>query len=148
MGSRLKFLFRWIAQFLILFKLYFKLIVYVFMSWSIERSEATSAKSLTCVVKSLERSLISIKNSSGSRINPWCTLALMIVHKKYCPFKTSLCFLKFKKSVMISKIFPKITFYFSLHKSPLCHTLSNALEVPQDHRQKFVWFHYWWREVG
>ena len=91
-----------------------------------EKSEVSSAKSLTFVVKSSERSLIKIKNSSGPGI------ASILVHEEYCPFKTTLRFLKFKKLVMISKSFPEMPFCFNLYKSPLCHTLSNAFEMSKN----------------
>ena len=56
--SGLKFIFHWIGQFLILFRSLFKLFVDVFILWTIEKSEVLSAKSLTFVVKSSERSLM------------------------------------------------------------------------------------------
>ena len=88
----------------------FKLVV--FMLLTIKKSEVSSAKSLTFVVKSWERSLIKIKNSSGPSIDPWGTPAWILVHEEYCPFKTTLYFLKFKKSVMISNNFPETLFLF------------------------------------
>ena len=33
---------------------------------------------------------------------------------------------------MISKNFAEIPFCFSLYKSPLCHTLTNAFEISKD----------------
>ena len=72
------------------------------------------------------------RNRSRPSIYPWSTPILMHVHEQYFLFKTTLCFLKFKKSVMISKSFPEMSFGFSLYKSPLCHTLSNAFEMSKN----------------
>ena len=109
----LKFIFHWIVQFLVLFRSLFKLIVDVFILWTIEKSEVSTAKSLTFIVKSSD------------------TLALILVHEEYWSFK-QLCFLKFKKSVMISNSIPEIPFCFSLSKSPLCHTLSNTFGMSKN----------------
>ena len=54
------------------------------------------------------------------------------VYEEYCPSKTTLCFLKFKNSIMISKIFPEIPFCFSLYNSAFCYTLSNAFEMSKN----------------
>ena len=126
--------------------------------------EVSSATSLTFVVKSSERSLIQIRNRNGPSIDLWGTPASKLVHEEYCPFKTTLCFLKFKKLLMILNIFfLEVPFCFSLCKTPLCHTLPNAFEmsknipryisyflllaqnisknITQDHRQKICKFH-------
>ena len=73
-----------------------------------------------------------MKNSSGPSIDPCGTPASILVDEEYCPFKTTLCFLKFKNSVMISNSFPEIPFCFSLCKSPRCHTLSDAFEMSKN----------------
>ena len=70
-----------------------------------------------------------IRNRSRPSSYPWSTPVSMHVHEEYCLFKTTLCFLKFKKSVMISKSFPEMPFGFSLYK---CHTLSNAFEMSKN----------------
>ena len=111
--SGLKFIFHWIVQFLILFRSLFKLIADVFTLWTIEKSEVSTAKSLTFIVKSSD------------------TPALILVHEEYWSFK-QLCFLKFKKSVMISNSIPEIPFCFSLSKSLLCHTLSNTFGMSKN----------------
>ena len=89
-----------------------------------------------------------MKNSSGPSIDPWRTPASILVHEEYCPFKTTLCFLKSKKLVMISNSFPEIPFCFSLCKSPWCYTLSNAFEmsknIPQTSRPLSKDLHISW----
>ena len=72
---------------------------------SYRKIEVSSATSLTFVVKSSERSLIQIRNRNGPSIDLWGTPASKLVHEEYCPFKTTLCFLKFKKLLMILNIF-------------------------------------------
>ena len=72
------------------------------------------------------------RNRSRPSIYPWSTPILMRVHEQYFLFKTTLYFLKFKKSVMISRSFPEMSFGFSLYKSPLYHTLSNAFEMSKN----------------
>ena len=54
------------------------------------------------------------------------------VYEEYCPFKTTLCFLKFKNSMMISKSFPEIPFCFSLHNNGFRYALSNAFEMSKN----------------
>ena len=45
------------------------------------------------------------------------------------PFKTTLCFLKLKKSVIIFKILSDTPFCFNLSTRTLCQTLSYALDI-------------------
>ena len=40
-----------------------------------------------------------MKNTSGPGIDPCGTPVSILVHEEYCPFKTTISFLKFKKSV-------------------------------------------------
>ena len=135
---------------MILFRSLFKLVVDVFISRTIENSEVSSAKSLEFVVKSSERSLLWIKNSSDPGIDSWGTPASILVHEEYFPFKTTLCFFKFKKSVMMSNSFPEIPFCFSLC-SPLCQPyqmLLKCLKIYLETHQKIFKFHEWWTEIG
>ena len=98
LGSGLKFIFRWIAQ----FRSLFNLIVDVIILRTAAKSDLSSAKSLTFVVKSSEKTLILIKNGNGTSADLWGTPTSILVHEEYCPFKKTLSFLKFEKSVMMS----------------------------------------------
>ena len=53
----------------------------------------------------------------------------MLVHEEYSPFGRTRCFLFDKKSVIKFRSFSDIPFCLNLYKRPLCHTLSNALEI-------------------
>ena len=72
-----------IAQWLILLRSLFKLFVDVFISWTTEKREVSSANSLIFVVKSSERLLIQIKNNNGTSIDPWGTSARLLVHESW-----------------------------------------------------------------
>ena len=71
----------------------------------------------------------------------------MLPHEEYCPFKTTLCFVKFKKSVMISKSFPELPFVLVCTRDPCVipyHMFLKCIKTypePQDHRQKVSKFH-------
>ena len=73
-GSGLKFSFHWYAQLL------FKAITDKFVSWTTENREVSSAKSLGFYHKSLDKSLMKIKNNEGPRIEPCGTPALTAAH--------------------------------------------------------------------
>ena len=49
-----------------------------------------------------------IKNNSGPSIEPWGTLISIMARGEACPFKTTRCFLKLWKSVIIFKILSDI----------------------------------------
>ena len=65
-------------------------------------------------------------------MEPWDTPASILIQGEACPFKTTLCFLKQRKSVMIFKILSDIRFCFNLDIRPLCQTLSNALDISKN----------------
>ena len=96
------------------------------------KSEVSSTNSLALVIKSLEIPLKYIKNNNSPSIDPWVTAASILLHEENCPFKATLFFQEFKKSVMISNRLPEIQFYSNLHKRPLCHTLLNALGMSKN----------------
>ena len=60
-------------------------------------------------------------------MEPWSTPASILAHWETWPFKTTRCFLKFRKSITVFKKLPNMPFYLSLYIRLLCHTLSNAL---------------------
>ena len=58
--------------------------------------------------------------------------ASMLVQEEACPFKTTCCFLKLRKSVIIFKILSDIPFCFNLNIRPLCQNLSNVLDISKN----------------
>ena len=62
-------------------------------------------------------------------MEPWGTPPLMLAQGEACPFKTTHCFLKLRKSVIILKFLSDIPFCFNLTIRPLYQTLSNALYI-------------------
>ena len=62
-------------------------------------------------------------------MEPWDTPTSILTQGEAFPFKTTHCFLKLKKSAIIFKIFPDITFFFNSNIRPLCQTLSDALDI-------------------
>ena len=67
-----------------------------------------------------------IKNSSGSSVEPWRSIAFTLY--QYCPIKT-LYFHALNKSVKTLSALPVNTFCLSLKIRPLCEALSKALEL-------------------
>ena len=65
-------------------------------------------------------------------MEPWGTPASILAQGEACPFKTTLCFLKLRKLVIIFKILSDIPFSFNLNIRPLCQTLSNALDISKN----------------
>ena len=103
------------------------------------------SKKLNIVVESSERSLIWIKNSSGPSSDPWRNPASILVHEEYCAFKTTVCFLKFKKWVIISNEFfwNTILLSFACPCAVPYQMLLKCLKIylePQEHRQKIFKF--------
>ena len=94
-----------------LLKSLFKLVADTFLLSTTGKSEISSAKSRTFVVRPSERSFIYIKNNNGPRIDP-CGTPDSILDS--WPFETTLCFLSFKKSVRVLKTFPDMPFCFNL----------------------------------
>ena len=87
---------------------------------SFNKREVSTAKCLVYV----ERLLIQIKSNSGP--------ASIAAHSDTCPFKTTRCFIKLRKSMTVFKMLPDMPFCLSLYLIPLCHTLSNALDVSKN----------------
>ena len=65
-------------------------------------------------------------------MEPWGTPASMLVQGEACLFKTTRCFLKLRKSVIIFKVLSDIKFYINLIIRPLYQTLSNALDISKN----------------
>ena len=65
-------------------------------------------------------------------MEPQGTPTSMLVQGEAYPFKTTRCFLKPTKSVIIFKISSDIVFCSNLNVRPLCQTLSNALDVSKN----------------
>ena len=70
-----------------------------------------------------------IRKNNSPNIEPWGTPASILVHEEYFPFSATCFFLFDKKLVIKFRSFPDIPFYYNLYVRPLCHTLSNALEI-------------------
>ena len=83
---------------------------------------------------SFVKSLIYIKNKSGSEIDPWRTPALLTpAHKENWSFETVLCLLFFRKPVIKVRLLPELPFCFNLKIWPSYQTLSKALEIFKNH---------------
>ena len=114
LGSGLKLAFHWNAHLFILFRSSFKFFVYKIISWTTQNRGISSANSLGFEIKLSERSLINIKKKRGPRIDPWGTPALTLAHEEYWPFKTTLCFLASRKSIIKFNKSPLTPFCFNL----------------------------------
>ena len=79
--------------------------------WTTENREVPSASNFGVQVKPSDKSLISIRKNNGPRIDPWGTPAWTLVQDECCPFKTTLCFLWYGKSVITFKRLPDIPWY-------------------------------------
>ena len=68
----------------------------------------------------------------GSQNRSLGTPALTSLQDECWPFKTTCCFLDFKKSFKNSSNLPEMPFFWSLTIRPSCHTLSNALDISKN----------------
>ena len=75
--------------------------------------------------------LSKIKNSNGPKIDPCRTPAFTFAHDEKWPFKTTLCWWFFKKSIKRHSL-SFIPFCFNLYINLLCHTLSKALDMSRN----------------
>ena len=66
----------------------------------LQTTEKASSVKGFALDKSFVKSLIYIKNRSDPKIDPWVTPALASAHQENWTFKTTLCFLSFRKSVI------------------------------------------------
>ena len=117
LGSGLKLIFHRNADLFIFFRSPFKFFADKVISWTTENREVSSANSLGFEIKFSERSLINIKKKIGPRNDPWETPALTLAHEEYWPFKTTLCFLASRKSIIKFNKSPLISFCFNLYVS-------------------------------
>ena len=130
-GSELKCTFHWNTQPDIFAKSPFKLIVIESMSLRTEKW-AQQKNSSDFDVRLSNKSLMYIKKSSGSGIEPWGTLASTCVHGEFWPYKTTLFFLLFEKSIRVLEKLPDIPFSFSLKRNTSCQTLPNVFEISRN----------------
>ena len=107
-------IFRWKTQLFILFKSSFKFFVDKSLSNITEKRDVPSANSLGFETRFWDKSFIYIKKSSGSRIEPWGNPASTLTHVEFWPFRTSLCFLSFRKSAKVFSKLPATPFCFNL----------------------------------
>ena len=112
--SRLKLVFHWIAQLFLLSKSWFNLFADKCLSFITDKSDVSSSNSLGFQTKLSGRSFTYIKKSSGPRIEPWRTSASIFAHFECWPFKTTLCYLLFRKLVKVSSKLPFNPFCFNL----------------------------------
>ena len=68
----------------------------------------------------------------GPRIDLWGTPAFTSLQDECWQFKTTRCFLDFKKYFKSSSNLPEMPFSWSLNIRPSCHTLSNALHISKN----------------
>ena len=130
LGSGLKLIFHWCAQWLVLAKSLLISAAELSLLCTTENKEVSSANNLVLDDNSSAKSFMFIKKkNSGPSIEPCGTPALRLVHVETCPFKTALCFLFLKKSHNKFKSSPNMPFCFNLKMIPSCHTLSNAFDI-------------------
>ena len=65
-------------------------------------------------------------------MEPWDTPASILIQGESCPFKTTPCFLKLRKSAIIFKNLSDIPFCFNLNIRSFFQTLSNALDISKN----------------
>ena len=99
LGSGLKLIFDWKAQLLILFKSSFKFFANKSLSNITEKRNLLSV--FSDKTKFSDKSFIYIQKSSGPRIEFWL-------------FRTTLCFLSFRKSAKVFRNLPATPFCFNL----------------------------------
>ena len=114
LGSGLKLIFNWKTQLCILFKSSFKFFADKSLSNITEKRDVSSANSLGFETRFSDKSFIHIKKSSGPRIEPWGTPASTLTHVEFWPFRTTLCFLSFRKSAKVFSKLPATPFCFNL----------------------------------
>ena len=129
LGSGLNLIFHWKAQLLIFIKSLLRSFAVEFILWITEKREVASANNLGFEDKPSDKSLIWIRKNNAPRIDFWGTLTSILVQDECCPFKTTFCFLWYKKWVITYKRLPNIPCYFNLKRRPSCQTLSNALDI-------------------
>ena len=100
----------------------------VLISLTTENREVSSANSLHSLLRPSDKSLIYVKNKKSARIDPWGTPALTSGQNEHWPFKTTFCFLLWKKSSKMFMISLLIPFWRSLKIRPSCHTCQKPLK--------------------
>ena len=111
---------------------HFRLTVLVVMSCTVENKKVSSVKSFGLDCKPLGKSFMLIKNNKAPKIDPCGTPAFTFVQDEDWPFKTTLCWRFFKKSIKRHSSLSFIPFCFNLYISQLCHTLSKAFDLSRN----------------
>ena len=126
LGSGLKSIFHWYANWEITLRSRFKYLADSLGSWTIEKRDVSSANNLAIELSPSGRSLIYIKNNRGPRMDPCGTPALIGGQLHSRPLKPirKIC------SRRLSN-FPRFPKDSSLNKSPWCQTLSKTLDNPR-----------------
>ena len=112
--SGLKFIVHWKAQILILFKSSLKVFADKGLSCITEKRYVPSANNLGFETKFSDQSFIYILKNSGTRIEPWGTPASTSTYVGCWIFRTTLCFLFFRKFAKIFSKLPTTRFCFNL----------------------------------
>ena len=104
----------------------------VLKSWSLRNREVSSANSLHSLLRPSDNLSIYIKNNKGPKVHPWGTPALPSTQDEDWLFKTTLCFLLWRKSHKMLMISLLISFWLSLKIRLSCHTVPNAFEISEN----------------
>ena len=107
-GSGLKLIFHWKAHLFISFRLLLRLLAVLSGTLTVESRNVSSANNLGLHWRLLDKSLMYIRNKSGSNIDSWGTPALILAQDEFWPLRITLCFLFLKKSVKRFNKFPEI----------------------------------------
>ena len=122
-------IFHWKVLLLIFLRSSFSSLADTFTSWVTENKDVSSANSLTLDDKLSGRPLIQIRNNNGPKVDPCGTPAFTLPQAETWPLSTTLCFLLLKKLKRMFNRSPKMPFCSSLKITPLCLTLSKALDI-------------------
>ena len=142
LGSGLKVIFQWFTQAFILLKSLFKLVADKFIT---EKKWNTVCKEPDICCEAVCKVVYIVKNNNGTRIEACSMPVTMLDHQDSWPFNTTLCFLKFKKSLRVLTRLPDMPFCFNLKIGPsiphqkLLTCLRTQIEL-HDHHQKICIF--------
>ena len=110
----------------------FRLTVLMVISWTVENKEAPSAKSFGLDCKPFDSSFIYTKSNKSSKIYPCSTPGFTFIHDNNWPLKAILCWQFFTKFIKRHSNLSLLLFCFNLYIIPLCHTLSEAIDMSRN----------------
>ena len=91
-GSGLKLIFHWNAHLFISFRSLFTLLAVLSATLTVENRDVSSANNLGLLWRLSNKSLIYIRNKSGSNVEPWGTPALILAQDELWPLRLTLLF--------------------------------------------------------